>query len=90
MLGEFWNFSGGRKSQVAKVEESRRDDAVRTRVINARYGLHGVRVGEASRPGATAKRRRRVGLSSVQSCVDGQGFVSSNYQREADVPQHGA
>ena len=62
----------------------RRDDAVRTRVINARFEFRGVRVGEASHPSPTARRRRRVRSSS--SCGNCQGVFSSDDQREVDVP----
>ena len=54
-----------------------RDDAVRTRVINARYGLCGVRVGEASHPGLASKRRRTHWLRALQRSMDSDGESSS-------------
>ena len=53
-----------------------RKESLLGRVINARYGLRGMRLGEASHPGPPVRRRRRVRSSSAQSGEDGQGFLS--------------
>ena len=55
-----------------------RKESLLGRVINARYGLRGMRLGEASHPGPPVRRRRRVRSSSAQSGEDGQGCLSDD------------
>ena len=50
---------------------------MRTRLINARYGLRGVRVGVASHPGPASKRRRTHRLRALQRSMDSDGESSS-------------
>ena len=66
--------------------DHRRDDAVRTRVINARYGLRGVRVGEASHPGPASKRRRTHRLRALQRSIDSDGESSSDMGMPIPTP----
>ena len=83
-----WMSSEAKRRLLWRKDESGcknhwRDDAASIRWTNARRGLRGVRVGEASHPDP-ARRRRRV--TSLSSGGDGQGFLSSDDQREVDVP----
>ena len=47
------------------------------RVVNARYGLRGVRVGEASHPGPASKRRRTQKMRALPWSWDSDDESSS-------------
>ena len=59
---------------VASVDQ--RQDILR--IVNSRYGLRGVRVGEASQPGPASKRRRTQRMRSVPWSWDSDGESSSD------------
>ena len=48
------------------------------RTLNSRYGLRGVRVGEASHPGPASKRRRTQRFTALQRSRDSGGESSSD------------
>ena len=50
------------------------------RILNSRYGLRSVRVGEASNPGPGSKRRRSLRLRALQRSMDSDSESSSDEQ----------